>query len=162
MPGIAEDFLGEKELPDTAYSRVQTLRGKDSFHITGIPMSAEPYFVKAFGYVKKAAALANRDLGVLDARVANMLPVACCMAGFFQQLAPRRVEDAFTRIELARQTFRGTGHAFSCGFNARRRSIVPRSGPVVTVKPRRRARRCMRTLPSSVSPRNSPMPRLRQ
>jgi hypothetical protein len=24
-------------------------------------MSTEPYFVKAFGYVKKAAALANRD-----------------------------------------------------------------------------------------------------
>ena len=28
----------------------------------------EPYFVKAFGYVKKAAALANRELGVLDAQ----------------------------------------------------------------------------------------------
>jgi aspartate ammonia-lyase len=56
---------------------VQTLRGKENFHITGIPMSAEPYFVKAFGYVKKAAALANRDLGVLDARVADAIVGAC-------------------------------------------------------------------------------------
>jgi aspartate ammonia-lyase len=40
-------------------------------------MSAEPYFVKAFGYVKKAAALANRDLGVLDARVADAIVGAC-------------------------------------------------------------------------------------
>ena len=70
---IEKDFLGEKEIPDDAYYGVQTLRGKENFHITGIPMSTEPYFVKAFGYVKKAAALANRDLGVLDAKVANAI-----------------------------------------------------------------------------------------
>ena len=64
---IEKDFLGEKQIPDDAYYGVQTLRGKENFHITGIPMSLEPNFVKAFGYVKKAAALANRDLGVLDA-----------------------------------------------------------------------------------------------
>ena len=52
-----KDFLGEKQLPDNAYYGVQTQRGKENFHITGIPMSTEPYFVKAFGYVKKAAAL---------------------------------------------------------------------------------------------------------
>ena len=67
-------LLGEKQLPDTAYYGVQTLRGKENFHITGIPMSTEPYFVKAFGYVKKAAALANRDLGVLDAASPMPLP----------------------------------------------------------------------------------------
>ena len=72
-----KDFLGEKQLPDNAYYGVQTQRGKENFHITGIPMSTEPYFVKAFGYVKKAAALANRDLGVLDATVANAIAAAC-------------------------------------------------------------------------------------
>ena len=56
---------------------MQTLRGKENFHITGIPMSTEPYFVKAFGYVKKAAALANRDLGVLEAKIANAIAGAC-------------------------------------------------------------------------------------
>ena len=71
------DFLGEKTLPDTAYYGVQTLRGKENFHITGVPMSLEPNFVKAFGYVKKAAALANRDLGVLDAKIANAIAAAC-------------------------------------------------------------------------------------
>jgi len=49
MARIEKDFLGEKELPDTAYYGVQTLRGKENFHITGIPMATEPYFVKAFG-----------------------------------------------------------------------------------------------------------------
>ena len=56
---------------------MQTLRGKENFHITGIPMSLEPNFVKAFGYVKKAAALANRDLGVLDAKIADAIAGAC-------------------------------------------------------------------------------------
>ena len=74
---IEKDFLGEKEIPDTAYYGVQTLRGKENFYITGIPMSLEPNFVKAFGYVKKAAALANRDLGVVDRKVADAIAWAC-------------------------------------------------------------------------------------
>ena len=86
MPRIEKDFLGEKELPDGAYYGVQTQRGKDNFHITGIPMSAEPCFVQAFGYAKKAAAMANRDLGVLDAKVAEAIIGACdrLIAGEFR------------------------------------------------------------------------------
>ena len=38
-----------------------------------MPMSREPNFVKAFGYVKKAAAMANRDLGVLDPKIADAI-----------------------------------------------------------------------------------------
>src|SRR5271165_3882975 len=74
---IEKDFLGEREIPADAYYGVQTQRGRDNFHITGIPMSLEPCFVRAFGYVKKAAALANRDLGVVDARVADAIAAAC-------------------------------------------------------------------------------------
>ena len=74
---IEKDFLGEKRIPDDKYYGVKTMRGMENFHITGIPMGSEPYFVKAFGYVKKAAALANRDLRVLDARVANAIVRAC-------------------------------------------------------------------------------------
>jgi aspartate ammonia-lyase len=72
-----KDFLGERRIPDDAYYGIQTLRGQENFHITGMPMSREPYFVKAFGYVKKAAAMANRDLGVLDARIADAMIRAC-------------------------------------------------------------------------------------
>ncbi|HEY7518869.1 MAG TPA: aspartate ammonia-lyase [Methylomirabilota bacterium] len=74
---IEKDFLGEKQLPDDAYYGIQTLRGKENFHITGMPMSREPYFVKAFGYVKKAAAMANRDLGVLDKKIADAIIGGC-------------------------------------------------------------------------------------
>ncbi len=74
---IEKDFLGEKQIPDDAYYGVQTLRGKENFHITGMPISREPCFIKALAFVKKAAAMANRDLGVLDAKVANAIIAAC-------------------------------------------------------------------------------------
>ena len=74
---IEKDFLGEKQIPEDAYYGIQTLRGKENFTITGMPMSREPYFVKAFGYVKKAAATANRDLGVLDPKIADAIIRAC-------------------------------------------------------------------------------------
>jgi aspartate ammonia-lyase len=74
---IEHDFLGDREVPADAYYGIQTLRGKENFHITGMPISREPYFVKAFGYVKKAAAMANRDLGVLDPKIADAIIRAC-------------------------------------------------------------------------------------
>ena len=74
---IERDFLGECKVPAQAYYGVQTQRGKDNFFITGIPMSTEPEFVRALGYVKKAAALANRDQGVLAPEVAQAIVVGC-------------------------------------------------------------------------------------
>nr|WP_206513863.1 aspartate ammonia-lyase [Pseudoflavitalea rhizosphaerae] len=71
------DFLGEKEVPNSAYYGVQTLRAKENFDITGIPLSKEPLFIKAFGYVKKAAALANKDCGVLDKKITEAIVFAC-------------------------------------------------------------------------------------
>jgi aspartate ammonia-lyase len=55
------------------YYGVQTLRAKENFDITGIPLSTQPLFIKAFGAVKKAAAFANRDCGVLDAKLADAI-----------------------------------------------------------------------------------------
>ena len=55
MSRIESDFLGSLEIPDEDYYGVQTMRGKQNFHITEMPMSQEPFFAQAFGYVKKAA-----------------------------------------------------------------------------------------------------------
>lgn len=74
---IEHDFLGERELPDNVYYGIQTLRALENFNITGIPLKAEPIFVQALGYVKKAAAMANRDLGVLDKHLAEFIIKAC-------------------------------------------------------------------------------------
>ena len=87
---IEKDFLGEREIPDAVYYGVQTLRGIENFKITGLPISLEPFFIQAVGYVKKAAAMANRDLGVLDARVAGAIILACdrIIAGEFLDQFP--------------------------------------------------------------------------
>lgn len=76
-PRIEHDFLGEREIPRDVYYGIQTLRALENFNITGIPVKTEPEFVKALGYVKKAAAMANRDLGVIDPKIADYITKAC-------------------------------------------------------------------------------------
>lgn len=66
---MEHDFLGDREIPNHLYDGVQTLRAKENFSITGIPISKEPLFIKAFAYVKKAAALANRDYSMLGNKI---------------------------------------------------------------------------------------------
>lgn len=67
------DFLGEREIPKDVYYGIQTLRAIENFHITGIPLKVEPLFVQALGFVKKAAAMANAELGVLDRDTAERI-----------------------------------------------------------------------------------------
>ncbi|MDA3131097.1 aspartate ammonia-lyase [Aliibacillus thermotolerans] len=68
---IERDFLGEKEVPQEVYYGIQTIRAKENFPITGYP--PHPELIKAVGYVKKAAAMANRDVGVLPKKLANAI-----------------------------------------------------------------------------------------
>lgn len=70
-------MLGERELPDTAYYGVQTLRGMENFPLSGIPLSHFEHFVRALAFVKKAAAAANCELGVLDPKRAEAIATAC-------------------------------------------------------------------------------------
>ena len=70
---IEHDFIGEKEIPNDAYYGVQTLRAIENFNITGIQVSSQPLFIKAFGMVKKAAAMANRDCGILPDKIAEAI-----------------------------------------------------------------------------------------
>ena len=74
---IEKDFLGEKEIPPHAYYGIQTQRALENFRITDIPISLEPRMVRALGYVKKAAAMANMDLGVLPNKVGKAIVGAC-------------------------------------------------------------------------------------
>ncbi|RKD72991.1 aspartate ammonia-lyase [Sinobaca qinghaiensis] len=65
------DFLGEKQVPAEAYYGIQTIRAKENFPITGYP--PHPELIKAFGYVKKAAALANTEVGVLRENISEAI-----------------------------------------------------------------------------------------
>ncbi len=67
------DFLGDLEINNNVYYGIQTFRALENFNITGMPISREPFFIQAFGYVKKAAALANRDCGVLNEKICEAI-----------------------------------------------------------------------------------------
>ena len=64
---IETDSLGEMEVPADKYWGAQTQRSLENFKIGGEKMPAP--LIRALGIVKKAAAQANMDLGVLDASV---------------------------------------------------------------------------------------------
>jgi len=71
------DLLGERALSVDLYYGVQTLRATENFPITGIPISQYPPLVHALAAIKEAAALANAELGLLPAEVADAIVGAC-------------------------------------------------------------------------------------
>ena len=89
MSRIEHDFLGDLEIPDDVYYGVQSLRGKENFHITEHSMNEDEYFIKAFAQVKKAAARTNKELGTIPANVADALIYAC------DQLLEGKYRDQF-------------------------------------------------------------------
>ncbi|HEY8468239.1 MAG TPA: aspartate ammonia-lyase [Longimicrobiales bacterium] len=72
-----KDLLGEREVPDREYYGIQTLRAVENFPITGITIAQYPHLINALAAVKEAAALANRELGLLDERIADAIIAAC-------------------------------------------------------------------------------------
>jgi aspartate ammonia-lyase len=74
---VERDFLGEVELRADAYWGVHTARAVENFSVSGIPVSAHPELVAALGAVKQAAVRANRELGLVDARRAEVIDRAC-------------------------------------------------------------------------------------
>ncbi len=70
------DLLGERDVADAVLYGVQTLRALENFPITGVPLREFPALIVALAQVKEAAALANRDLGLLDADVADAIVTA--------------------------------------------------------------------------------------
>ncbi|HBT95068.1 MAG TPA: aspartate ammonia-lyase [Coriobacteriia bacterium] len=71
---IEKDFLGEKEVPAEAYYGVQTMRAVDNFPITGYRIDSA--LINAMALVKKAAARANCEIGILDEKVSAAIMAA--------------------------------------------------------------------------------------
>lgn len=71
------DSLGERDVPDHAYYGVQTVRAIENFPFSGVHVRHYEHFVRALACVKKAAARANAELGVLDQKIAEAISRAC-------------------------------------------------------------------------------------
>jgi aspartate ammonia-lyase len=77
--------MGAAEVPAAALYGVHTVRALANFPISGVPISRLGELVKGLAAVKFAAATANRDLGLLDAGIADAIITACAeiLAGKF-------------------------------------------------------------------------------
>ena len=74
---MEHDLLGEKSVPDTAYYGIQTLRARENFNISGITLNFYPDFIRGLAKVKKAASLANHELGHIPDNINNAICQAC-------------------------------------------------------------------------------------
>jgi len=66
-----KDSLGTKQIPAGVHYGIQTARAMENYPISG--MRAHPTLLRAFGMVKEAAAEANRELGLVEQKVANAI-----------------------------------------------------------------------------------------
>jgi aspartate ammonia-lyase len=74
---LEHDLLGEREVPAERYYGIQTLRALENFNLTSIPIAHYPQLINSLVYVKKAAALANAELDLLEPRLAEAIVQAC-------------------------------------------------------------------------------------
>ncbi|WP_434056503.1 aspartate ammonia-lyase, partial [Georgenia wangjunii] len=72
-----EDLLGQREVPAEAYYGIHTLRATENFRISGRPVGDVPALVRGMVAVKKASALANRELRTVPAEIADAIVAAC-------------------------------------------------------------------------------------
>src|SRR5215471_15115854 len=87
---VEHDLLGKKELPATAYYGVQTARGLENFHISGVQIRLYPDLIRAFAMVKMAAARANFDCGQFSKEILAGIEGAC------REIIDGKLHDQFT------------------------------------------------------------------
>lgn len=81
------DSVGERTLPKDVYYGVQSLRAAENFHITGLTM--HPEIINSIAEIKKASAITNYEIGLLDKRVADAIVRAC------EEIAEGKLHEEF-------------------------------------------------------------------
>jgi aspartate ammonia-lyase len=74
---IEKDLLGERAVPAHALYGIHTVRAIENLGFSGRSLGDYPDYVRALAIVKKAAARANRDARVIDARCHGAIERAC-------------------------------------------------------------------------------------
>jgi len=99
------DSLGERDVPEDAYYGIQTLRATENFPVSGI--MPRPEFINAMAMVKKAAAMANMDVGWLEPYVAEAIMAAC------DEILSGKLHDQFVVDDFQA----GAGTSFNMNMN---------------------------------------------
>jgi len=87
---IEKDTMGEVKVPADKYWGAQTQRSKENFQIGDGKMPVE--IIRAFGFLKKAAAAANLELGVLTEEKASLIIQVC------DEIIDGKLDDQFPLV----------------------------------------------------------------
>ncbi|RZJ72858.1 class II fumarate hydratase [Flavobacterium sp.] len=88
---IEKDTMGEVKVPADKYWGAQTERSRNNFKI-GPSGSMPKEIVEGFAYLKKAAAFANHDLGVLSAQKRDAIAAVC------DEILAGKLDDQFPLV----------------------------------------------------------------
>jgi fumarate hydratase, class II len=88
---IESDSLGPVKVPVTKYWGAQTERSRNNFRI-GPEGSMPSEIIRAFGYVKKASAIINHELGLLPAEKKDLITMVC------DEIISGRLSDQFPLV----------------------------------------------------------------
>ncbi|MFW6401626.1 MAG: aspartate ammonia-lyase [Desulfohalobiaceae bacterium] len=84
------DSLGKRQVPAEAYYGIQTIRAMENFQVTGISIAHFARLIQALACVKKAAALANMELGLLPEEIGQAIVQAA------EEVREGRLNEYFT------------------------------------------------------------------
>ena len=87
---IEKDTMGPVEVPSEKYWGAQTQRSRNNFKIGGQKMPDE--IIKAFAILKKAAAQANNELGVLPKEKMDAIATVC------EEILAGKLDDQFPLV----------------------------------------------------------------
>ena len=88
---IEKDTMGEVQVPAEKYWGAQTERSRNNFKI-GPEGSMPKEIIYAFAYLKKAAAMANHELGVLAADKKDLIAKVC------DEILDKKLDDQFPLV----------------------------------------------------------------
>jgi len=71
------DLLGNRNVPKKALWGVHTLRAMENFNITGVRLDHFPELVESLAIIKRACAVVNCDLGLLQKSHSDVIVKAC-------------------------------------------------------------------------------------
>jgi fumarate hydratase class II len=103
---IEKDTIGEVEVPANVYWGAQTQRSIQNFDIARDINKMPKEIIKAFAYLKHAAALTNVDAGVLDKGKADLIGAVC------NEILDGKLDDQFPLVVW--QTGSGTQSNMNC------------------------------------------------
>src|SRR6187455_1640752 len=89
---IEKDTMGEVKVPADAYYGAQTQRSIDNFKIAQDINRMPKEIIRAFAYLKKAAALTNLDLGVLPKDKCDLIGKVC------DEILEGKLDDEFPLV----------------------------------------------------------------